>query len=113
MENFQLRLKEERSKLNLTQQELAHFLGMTQQAYQKIESGKASDIKISTLVHICETLNLSADDLLGINKPKRAISARDLAILRTRGKHPESAALKVAKAKPGAGLRKRKYEIKD
>lgn len=66
MENVQLKLKETRNKLGLTQVEIAKKLGMAQATYQKIESGKNSDIRISTLVHICKTLDVSADWLLGL-----------------------------------------------
>lgn len=68
MENRELRLKEAREKLKLTQAEIATKLGMAQQTYQKIESGKAENIRITTLKHICRTLNISADWLLGLNE---------------------------------------------
>lgn len=66
MENIQIRLKEIRKKLGLTQVEISNRLGMKQATYQKLESGKTPDMRISTLVHICKTLNVSADDILGL-----------------------------------------------
>ena len=66
MENRELRLKEAREALKLTQTDIATRLGMAQQTYQKIESGKAENIRISTLKHICKTLGISADWLLGL-----------------------------------------------
>lgn len=39
MENREMRLKEARIKLNLTQNEIANKLGMAQQTYQKAERG--------------------------------------------------------------------------
>lgn len=66
MENRELKLKEAREKLGMTQTELATKLGMVQQTYQKIESGKADNIRITTLKHICKTLDISADWLLGL-----------------------------------------------
>lgn len=68
MKNRELRLKEAREKLCLTQTEIATMLGMAQQTYQKIESGKAENIRITTLKHICKTLDISADWLLGLNE---------------------------------------------
>lgn len=68
MENRELRLKEAREKLRMTQTEIAALLGMAQQTYQKIESGKAENIRITTLKHICKTLNISADWLLGLKE---------------------------------------------
>ena len=68
MENRELRLKEARENLKLTQTEIATKLGMAQQTYQKIESGKAENIRITTLKHICKTLNISADWLLGLDQ---------------------------------------------
>lgn len=67
MEILQEKLKEYRRKNNLTQQQISELLEMTQQAYQKIESGKSADIRISTLQHFCKTLGVSADWLLGLN----------------------------------------------
>lgn len=68
MEILQIRLKSLRIERHLTQLQASEMLGMKQQAYQKIESGKASDIKISTLSHICKTFGVSADWLLGLEE---------------------------------------------
>lgn len=67
MEIVQIRLKETRNKLGLTQIEISEKLGMKQATYQKLESGKTPDMRISTLSHICKTLEISADWLLGLN----------------------------------------------
>ena len=66
MEFIQIRLKEARQQLGLTQVEISEKLGMKQATYQKLESGKTPDMRISTLYHICKTLNLSADWLMGL-----------------------------------------------
>lgn len=68
MEFVQVRLKETRIRLGKTQTELAETLGMKQATYQKLESGKTPDMRISTLVHICKTLDISADWLLGLKE---------------------------------------------
>lgn len=66
MENVQIRLKQARLNAKLTQQEMADRLGVTQQAYQKIEIGRTSDMRISTLFKLCQILNVSADWLIGL-----------------------------------------------
>lgn len=66
MEFTQVKLKQARTNLGMTQSEIAEKLGMKQATYQKLESGKTPDMRISTLVHICKELNLSADWLLGL-----------------------------------------------
>lgn len=69
MNDIQIKLKERRKALKLTQKNVANTLGITQQAYQQIESGE-KDIRISTLKSLCEILEISADDLLGIKPMK-------------------------------------------
>ena len=66
MESLQMRLKQKRLELGLTQTEISEKLGMKQATYQKLESGKTPDMRISTLMHICTTLGISSDWLLGI-----------------------------------------------
>lgn len=58
-------LKDIRSRKKLTQTQIAEKLGMTYQEYQKIEAGKTV-IRADKLFHICETLDVSADELLGL-----------------------------------------------
>lgn len=70
MQNFPSNLKVLREQRKLTQHQAAEMLGMKQQTYQKIESGKASDIKISTLKNICDTFQVSADWLIGHTEDK-------------------------------------------
>lgn len=66
MENVQIRLKQARINARLTQQEMADRLGVSQQAYQKIEVGRTSDMRISTLFKLCQILNVSSDWLIGL-----------------------------------------------
>jgi len=113
MEKFNDRFNQVIQETNLTQAEISRLLGIHPPTLSKYIHGN-SGMSIETLYNFCKTFDVDANWLLGLDsKPKSAISAKDLAVLRTRGKHVESAALKVGKAKPGAGLRKRKYEIKD
>ena len=71
MENVQKRLKAYRLQQGLTQTEISEKLGMKQATYQKLESGKTPDMRISTLFHICKTLDVSADWLLGLEPSKK------------------------------------------
>lgn len=66
MYNLPLKLKEVRQKKGLTQTQIAEQLGMTYQEYQKIENGKTV-VRADKLYHICETLSVSSDWLLGLN----------------------------------------------
>ena len=61
-----VQIKKLRNELLLTQTQIAEKLGMTYQEYQKIENGKTV-IRADKLFHICKTLNVSADWLLGLN----------------------------------------------
>lgn len=65
MYNLPLKLKELRQSKSLTQTQIAEKLGMTYQEYQKIENGKTV-VRADKLFHICETLSISADWLLGL-----------------------------------------------
>ena len=66
MYTLPIRLKEIRVNSNLTQSQIAEKLGMTYQEYQKIENGKTI-IRADKLYHICDTLHISADWLLGLD----------------------------------------------
>ena len=61
------KLKEYREKNGLTQVGIADKLGMPQSNYSRLEKGEL-DIKISMLLNICQTLNVSADWLLGLTE---------------------------------------------
>ena len=50
------RLSEERKKRGLSQKDMRMLIGMSQQQYQRVESGQ--DIKVSTLMRILAGLNL-------------------------------------------------------
>ncbi|WP_148861396.1 helix-turn-helix domain-containing protein [Marinobacter fonticola] len=49
-------LQAQRKKLGLSQKDMLMRIGMSQQQYQKIESG--SDMRLSTLLRILEGMNL-------------------------------------------------------
>ncbi len=66
MEFVYIGFKELRQHLGLTQNEIADKLGIKQSAWARLESGGVPDPRCSTIVHICKTLNVSADWLLGL-----------------------------------------------
>lgn len=66
MQFINVRFKELRSRLGLTQNEIASKLGMTQSAWARFEAGGVPDPRSSTIVLICKTFNVSADWLLGL-----------------------------------------------
>lgn len=68
MEFTQIRFKELRTGLGMTQAEIAQKLGIAQQAWARFESGKVPDPRTSTIVHICKTLGVSSDWLLGLDE---------------------------------------------
>lgn len=61
------KLKEYREQKHLTQNQIAELLQMPQSNYSRLESG-GQDIKFTMIMHICNTLNISADWLLGLKE---------------------------------------------
>lgn len=68
MNTVNVRFKELRMKLGLTQAEMAARLGMAQPAWGRFEIGGVPDPRCSTIVLICKTFNVSADWLLGLKE---------------------------------------------
>ena len=66
---FNIRLKETRLSLGLTQQQTADLLGATLRHYQKYESGEAKP-PLDKFTDIVMALGVSADFLLGIDELK-------------------------------------------
>lgn len=64
----QIRLKETRLQRSMTQEQVAQALSISQQAYQKLETGKTTDMRISTVKKICTLFDISADWLLGLTE---------------------------------------------
>lgn len=64
----QERLKQARMQKGLSQRDVAALLEVSQPAYQKLENGQTTDMRISTLKRICKALDISADWLLGLDK---------------------------------------------
>ena len=57
------RMRQERKNKNITQQELAHRLGISYSYYNNIEKGNRS-CPIEVLIEICREFGISADRIL-------------------------------------------------
>ena len=68
------RLRELREQANLTQEGLAHRAGVSSAAIFRIEQGRPSDPKLSTLVALAQALGMTvgklADELIREGTPK-------------------------------------------
>lgn len=114
MNDIQIRIKELRKNKGHTQKEMATLLGISQQAYQQIESGRTEDMRVSTLKKLCDILEVSSDYVIGVDTTTAAKRVGDTTHLRkvARGRQLASAGLKPAKAKVTTEGKKHKYEIK-
>ena len=61
------RLQWIRNCKNITQKEIAEYLGIKQQQYARYEKG-INIMPITHLIKICEFLNISADYILGLTE---------------------------------------------
>lgn len=66
MSVFSQRLYDTRIKLNLTQNEVANLIPMTQSSYSRIENG-FQEPSLPQLKKLAEVLNVSVDYLLDVN----------------------------------------------
>lgn len=70
MDILNKKMKAFRKSQGWTQEYIANRLGITQGAYSQIETGDTNSMRVSTLRKICTEFNMSADELLGLKKPK-------------------------------------------
>lgn len=70
------KLKALRLENKLYQEELAKFLGVTQQTYQRYESGNL-EIKLAFIVKLALFYNVSADWLIGLTDEKAPYNRKD------------------------------------
>ena len=64
------RIAQAREAVGLAQIQLAHKMGVTQQVVASWER-KATAIRSDTLIKMAKILNVSSDELLGVEPPKR------------------------------------------
>lgn len=65
-------LRDLREDNDLTQKEIAYYLGTSQTMYARYERG-ANELPIRHLIALCEYYNISADYLLGFTTKKRKL----------------------------------------
>ena len=73
-DNFNENLKLAREKKNMTQKEVADSIGVAKSTYSLYESGNREP-NVQTIKKISEVLNVSADELLGLNSENTTIAA--------------------------------------
>ena len=57
---------------DLSQQQVATYLGTTQQVYSRYENGE-NEMPVRHIIALCRLYNVSADYLLGLSKRKQPI----------------------------------------
>lgn len=67
MQIYQIRIKELRIDKDLSQEDIANFLGIKQTVYSRYETGK-NDMKIEFLLKLAKFYGVSADYILGLPK---------------------------------------------
>lgn len=73
-DNFNENLKFAREKKNMTQKEVADGIGVAKSTYSLYESGNREP-NVQTIKKISDILNVSADELLGLNSENTTIAA--------------------------------------
>jgi transcriptional regulator with XRE-family HTH domain len=73
-DNFNENLKLAREKKNMTQKEVADSIGVAKSTYSLYESGNREP-NVQTIKKISDVLNVSADELLGLNSENTTIAA--------------------------------------
>ena len=73
-DNFNENLKLAREKKNMTQKEVADGIGVAKSTYSLYESGNREP-NVQTIKKISDGLNVSADELLGLNSENTTIAA--------------------------------------
>ncbi len=66
MKSYQERIRALREDRDLTQEQVAKYLGTSQTMYARYERG-ANELPIRHLVKLCKLYHVSSDDILGIH----------------------------------------------
>ncbi len=75
MENYMKRLRDLREDNDLTQSQVAEYLGTSQTMYARYERG-ANELPIRHLISLCKLYSVSADEILGLSKPRESKNKR-------------------------------------
>lgn len=73
-ERFNENLQKARERKNMTQKEVAERIGVAKSTYSLYESGNREP-NVQTIKKIADLLNVSADELLGIDESQVTIAA--------------------------------------
>ena len=65
MQTYQIRLRQLREDHDLTQEDVAKYLGIQQTVYSRYETGK-NDMKPQQIIALCDYYKVSADYVLGL-----------------------------------------------
>jgi len=65
MQIYQIRIKELRIDKDMTQEEVANYLGIKQTVYSRYETGK-NDMKPEQIVRLAKLYNVSTDYIFGL-----------------------------------------------
>ena len=68
--NYIKRIRDLREDSDMTQKDVADYLGTSQTMYARYERG-ANELPLHHLVSLCSLYNVSADYILGIKKEKK------------------------------------------
>lgn len=82
------RIKEIRIERGLLQKEVAAKMNMKQQQYSRYESGE-NELKIGTLIEICEALDISADYIIGLSDTPQRLKKLHLVAARSKDNKPK------------------------
>ena len=73
-DNFNENLKNARERKGMSQKDVAEEIGVAKSTYSLYESGNREP-NVQTIKKIADVLNVSADDLLGLNEEPLTIAA--------------------------------------
>ncbi len=73
-EHFNENLRVARERKNMTQKDVADNIGVAKSTYSLYESGNREP-NVQTIKKLADLLNVSADDLLGLNQEPTTIAA--------------------------------------
>ncbi len=76
MKEYWQTLRDLREDHDLTQSDIAHVLGTTQQVYSRYEKG-INELPIRHLITLCRFYGVSADSVLGLDRRKEGANAKN------------------------------------
>lgn len=65
MKYYQIKIRELREDNDLTQKDIANYLGIEQTVYSRYETGR-NELSIENLIKLCKFYNVASDYILGL-----------------------------------------------